>query len=126
MVLGTNGVPLDMGAAARTVTPELRLALSLRDGHCLFPCCDAPDEECEAHHIVPWWLRQMTCLENLVLLCPYHHAMVEPPRFWTGPTPDQWTVTMVNGTPQFTPPAALRSVSHDTRSDAPPPLADTG
>ncbi|NHB84659.1 DUF222 domain-containing protein [Tessaracoccus sp. HDW20] len=80
VVLGTASEILDLGRTRRLVSDEIRLALSIRDRGCAFPGCDAADHECEAHHVVPWWDGGRTCLGNLVLLCPKHHKLVEPPR----------------------------------------------
>ena len=54
-VLGGPSTVLDVGRDNRLVTPELRAALVLRDGGCVFPGCHARPSECEAHHIIPWW-----------------------------------------------------------------------
>lgn len=91
VVLGTQSEILDVGQSQRLVTPAIRRALSLRDGGCVFPRCGATDAECEAHHVVPWWDGGDTSLGNLVLLCPHHHAVVEPLRF--GSDNDQWQIT---------------------------------
>lgn len=108
MVLGTDSAVLDVGHDHRLVTPEIRRSLSDRDGQCQFPGCGAPDERCEAHHVKPWWDGGPTALNNLVLLCPYHHSLVEPPRFWSGPPPDRWSVRMTAaGRPEFHPPQRL-------------------
>nr|WP_231980457.1 HNH endonuclease signature motif containing protein [Tessaracoccus coleopterorum] len=80
VVLGTASEILDLGRTRRLVSDEIRLALSIRDHGCAFPDCDAADHECEAHHVVPWWAGGATTLGNLVLLCPKHHKLVEPPR----------------------------------------------
>jgi len=107
-VLGGASEVLDVGRAHRLVPPGLRRALGLRDRGCAFPTCDAPDPRCEAHHIVPWWAGGATSLTNLVLLCPHHHGVVEPPRFWSGPPPDRWTVRVADdGLPEFVPPRGL-------------------
>lgn len=107
-VLGGASEVLDVGRAHRLVPSGLRRALGLRDRGCAFPTCDAPDPRCEAHHIVPWWAGGATSLANLVLLCPHHHGVVEPPRFWSGPPPDRWTVRIADdGLPEFVPPRGL-------------------
>ncbi|HEY3834373.1 MAG TPA: HNH endonuclease signature motif containing protein, partial [Acidimicrobiia bacterium] len=31
---------------------------------------------CEAHHVIPWWAGGATNLDNLVLLCSFHHHVV--------------------------------------------------
>ena len=125
VVLGGNSEILDVGRSRRTVTPEMRLALSVRDGGCRFPGCDAPDEVSEAHHISPWWASGATAIYNLVLLCPHHHALVEPPRFFDGPRPDQWVVVMVDGQPDFRPPKVLGR-AESRPAGPPPPMSRTG
>ena len=49
-------------------------ALVLRDQHCQFPGCDRPPEWTDAHHLVHWLHGGTTDLDNLVLLCRYHHV----------------------------------------------------
>ncbi|MDO5534667.1 MAG: DUF222 domain-containing protein, partial [Propionibacteriaceae bacterium] len=105
VVLGTDSEILDVGRTHRLVTPAIRRALTLRDGGCTFPGCQTPNEQCDAHHIIPWWDGGTTSLSNLVLLCPHHHGLVEPPRFFTGPPPDRWEVRLTpRGRPEFLPP----------------------
>lgn len=123
VVLGSGSEILDVGRTDRLVTSPLRRALSARDGGCAFPGCDKPDEHCEAHHIIPWWCGGPTSLDNLVLLCPHHHATVEPARFYpelsdSGSSPPghaggvprhstRWEVRMAaDGFPEFLPPSS--------------------
>ena len=49
------------------------IALYARDQGCSFPGCDTAPEWCERHHIVPWIDGGATDLDNLTLLCRYHH-----------------------------------------------------
>ena len=120
VILGTAGEILDYGRSARLVPPALRRALAIRDRRCTFPGCDAPDARCEAHHLVPWWAGGTTCLENLILMCPHHHALVEPPRFWSGPPPDRWQARLdPAGLPEFLPPRGL-DPSRTPRTNRPP------
>ncbi|MDF1488127.1 HNH endonuclease signature motif containing protein [Tessaracoccus caeni] len=79
IVLGGDSEILDVGVAHRFVTPAIRRALSVRDGECVFPGCTATDAECDAHHVIPWKHGGPTSLGNLVLACPHHHALIEPP-----------------------------------------------
>ena len=105
IVLGTNSEILDVGRTQRLVTPPIRRALSIRDGGCTFPGCQTPDSRCDAHHITPWWAGGTTSIDNLVLLCPHHHGIVEPPRLWEVPPPDRWEVQLNQlGLPEFIPP----------------------
>lgn len=104
-VLGGNSEVLDVGRAARLVTPPIRTALILRDGGCAFPGCDIRPNLCEAHHIRPWWDGGETALHNLVLLCHTHHGVVEPAKFSLR---DQWEVGIgADGLPEFRPPARM-------------------
>nr|NLD41573.1 DUF222 domain-containing protein [Actinomycetales bacterium] len=108
VVLGSKSEVLDVGMEQRLVTPAMRRALTLRDGGCVFPGCDVPPERCEAHHVVPWWMNGPTALHNLVLLCPHHHGVVEPPRFFTAPAGSRWQIRMgESGKPELIPPRAL-------------------
>ena len=85
-----GGGVLDVGRARRTIPPALRRALEVRDRGCVI--CGRPPRWCDAHHIVHWADGGPTSLDNLVLLCRYHHRQVHhgriqlPPRF-TPPDP---------------------------------------
>lgn len=127
VVLGTESEILDVGRTQRLVTQAVRRALSVRDGGCVFPGCGTADVRCDAHHIVPWWAGGSTSLANLVLLCPHHHGLVEPPRFWSGAPPDRWQVRLDgSGRPEVIPPARLTaertriSVARDRRPGGSP------
>ena len=102
-VLGADGQPLDVGRAQRLYTGALRTALVLRDQGCAFPGCDAPASACEGHHTVPWVLGGETSLANGVLLCPFHHRMVEPDPCRR--PEHNWEITLdETGNPWFAPP----------------------
>ena len=68
---GTDGSVLDVGRRRRTVDRRLRKALEVRDGGCRFPGCDS--RHTQAHHAVPWSEGGRTALDNLILLCRFHH-----------------------------------------------------
>ncbi|HSO69116.1 MAG TPA: DUF222 domain-containing protein [Arachnia sp.] len=104
MVLGTPSRPLDVGRTHRLFTPAIRAALVERDQGCVFPGCAATPAVCEAHHIAPWWAGGATCLANGVLLCPFHHRLVEPDPLQSEES--QWQVALdpATGMPWFTPP----------------------
>ena len=113
-VLGTGSEVLDVGTTVRLVTPAIRGALTLRDKGCCFPGCDIAADGCEAHHVIPWWAGGKTALNNLVLVCPHHHALVEPPRFWSGAPPDRWQVQINDhGMPEISPPRRLNQELRD-------------
>jgi hypothetical protein len=89
-------VPLDVGREQRTVTAGQWAALVVRDRGCAFPGCTRPAEWCIAHHIVHWADGGPTDLDNLVLLCGYHHRVVHH---------GGWQVIMAaDRHPQFLPP----------------------
>lgn len=109
VVLGGRSEVLDIGRAQRLVTPAIRRALSVRDSGCV-PSCDVPDARCGAHHVAPWYAGGKTCLSNLVLLCPHHHQLREPPRIFDGPPPDRWQIRLdADGLPEVFPPGPRRS-----------------
>lgn len=110
VVLGSESEVLDVGRAQRLVTPSIRRMLSLRDGGCVFPGCDKRDASCEAHHVKPWWAGGSTSLENLALLCPHHHSLVEPDRY--NNRRDNWRLYIdeVTHRPVVVPPNRLTDV----------------
>ncbi|ORB30510.1 HNH endonuclease signature motif containing protein [Mycolicibacterium parafortuitum] len=67
-----HGRPIGTGRATRTVGRRLRRALEHRDRCCVVPGC-ASTRGLHAHHIVHWEDGGETELDNLVLVCPYHH-----------------------------------------------------
>ncbi len=68
------GSILDVGRKTRTMPPALRRALESRDRGCRFPGCGL--RFTDAHHIRHWADGGATKLENLVLLCQFHHRLV--------------------------------------------------
>jgi hypothetical protein len=72
-VLSTTGAVLEMGHSRRVATATQTMALIARDSGCSFPGCDHPPEVCERHHITEWVDGGLTNLDNLTLLCRFHH-----------------------------------------------------
>jgi Domain of unknown function (DUF222)/HNH endonuclease len=69
------GQPLRMGRIAREPTAAMLRQVRYRDRECRFPGCGSR-RFTQAHHIV-WWERGgATDLENLILLCTFHHRLV--------------------------------------------------
>jgi hypothetical protein len=65
---------LNRGRTTSTVSPAQRRALEARDGRiCSMPGCTRT-HGLDAHHIVPWALGGKTDLDNLALVCGYHHT----------------------------------------------------
>jgi hypothetical protein len=87
IMLDSDGVPLEMGRATRTFTPDQYRAIMLRDGGCRFPGCDARADRCEAHHAITTWEDGGdTDLVNGLAMCrgPGHHRILHE---------GGWTVT---------------------------------
>lgn len=76
IVLGPDGVPLELGRSHRLFSPAQRRALTVRDGGCRFPGCSRPPRYTDAHHIVPWSQGGASDLPNALLLCRHHHRLV--------------------------------------------------
>ncbi|MGH7882562.1 MAG: HNH endonuclease signature motif containing protein, partial [Candidatus Dormibacteraceae bacterium] len=73
-----QGDVLHVGSAARSTPLRMRKALNLRDCHCQWPGCSIPARECESHHQQHWADGGRTTLENVRLLCGYHHRLHHP------------------------------------------------
>jgi hypothetical protein len=76
VVLDPTGAVLDVGREYRTATPAQFAALIARDGGCAFPGCTRPASWCIAHHIIHWADGGETNLDNLALVCTWHHTVV--------------------------------------------------
>jgi hypothetical protein len=72
-VLNSAGAVLDLGRTRRIASHNQTLALTARDAGCSFPGCDRGAQWCERRHIVEWVQGGETNLDNLTLLCRYHH-----------------------------------------------------
>jgi hypothetical protein len=75
MIVDRLGVPLDLGRRARRLNRAQRRALAHRDGGCIFPGCNRPPSQCDAHHVQEWNDGGPTDMANLALLCRYHHGV---------------------------------------------------
>ncbi|GAA3561125.1 HNH endonuclease signature motif containing protein [Microlunatus spumicola] len=94
-LVSPTGVVLQLGRSRRLATPGQTMALVARDGGCSFPGCDRPPEWCERHHVTAWVDGGATDLDNLTLLCAWHHHN------FAG---RGWTCLMVDGLPAWVPP----------------------
>lgn len=66
---------VDLGRTQRVISPALRRALEARDSRvCAMPGCDRT-HGLAGHHVVHWSHGGRTDLDNLVLLCRYHHRL---------------------------------------------------
>ncbi|MCA1006166.1 HNH endonuclease [Rhodococcus hoagii] len=98
-IVMSDGVPIDLGRSSRTVPKKQRRALVARDHGCAFPGCGAPPAHCEGHHVKHWADGGPTDLDNLVLLCRYHHQLLHH---------SHWEVKIgTDRKPWFTPPSTV-------------------
>lgn len=96
--LQRRGQVIGAGRSTRVISRRLRRALEYRDRTCRVPGCNAT-RGLHAHHIRHWEDGGPTELDNLVLVCPYHHRMHHRGEITiTGPA-DQLTVTDRDGEP---------------------------
>jgi hypothetical protein len=96
-----TGRPTEVGRAHRLVPVWIRKALHARDRGCRFPGCRAPAPWTDAHHIRPWARGGPTDVDNLILLCRFHHGLVHEGR-WTirlDPGTGEVAATRPDGTP---------------------------
>jgi hypothetical protein len=112
VVLSDTGGVLGYGRARRVASAQQCLALAARDKGCSFPGCDRPPAWCESHHIVPWIDGGPTDLDNLTLVCAFHHREFAK---------RGWTCQITDGAPHWKPPAFIapdriprRNTAHDT------------
>ncbi len=69
-----DGQGIGSGRETRLINRRLRRALEYRDRCCVVPGCGAT-RGLHAHHIRHWEDGGPTELDNLVLVCPYHHRL---------------------------------------------------
>jgi hypothetical protein len=76
IVFGPNSEVLDYGRKTRIVPRGLRRVVIARDRHCVASGCDRSAKWCDVHHII-WWIDGgETVIDNLCLLCRYHHTQI--------------------------------------------------
>ena len=81
-----DGTVLDVGRKTRAIHPAMRRALTHRDGGCRFPGCSV--KHCDAHHVEHWADGGETKLDNLLLLCRFHHRALHEGGFRVVLEPD--------------------------------------
>jgi hypothetical protein len=75
-VLLADSMVIDVGRATRSVSAPAMRALRVRDKGCRFPGCDRQVNWSNPHHIIYKSRGGLDKLENLVLLCYFHHRLV--------------------------------------------------
>jgi hypothetical protein len=98
LVHDSRGGVLTCGRQRRFANQNQIDALIARDGGCAFPGCDHPADWCQRHHIREWAHGGPTDIDNLVLLCGYHHR-----KFLS----QGWRIEIHDKVPWFTPPPTI-------------------
>ncbi|SLM88419.1 HNH endonuclease signature motif containing protein [Brevibacterium yomogidense] len=93
-----GGRTVEVRSQGRFATRSQMAVLAARDQGCTFPDCDAPAEWCEAHHIVAYARGGKTEIDNLTLVCPFHHRWFER---------SGWESVFRRGLPGWLPPRAV-------------------
>jgi hypothetical protein len=70
-----RGTPLSVSRKQRTVSTPVRRAIWARDRCCTFPGCHRT-RFVQAHHVDHWVDGGETTVDNLVLLCWFHHRLL--------------------------------------------------
>jgi len=76
VLLGPDGVILEMGREVRTATPGQQSFVWVRDKGCTWPGCDRPPWWCQIHHIIFWLDGGFTDVGQMTLLCHFHHHKI--------------------------------------------------
>ena len=87
VIHGSDGQAVGIGRVSRDVPAWLMRQLRHRDNGCVFPGCGTK-RFLKAHHIEPWMEGGRTDLDNLALVCSFHHKLVHEYR---------WTVALGEG-----------------------------
>ena len=105
---------LAYGVTRRIASPGQALALIARDRGCTFPGCCRPGQWTQRHHIREAVDGGPTDLDNLVLVCGWHHRNFGR----LG-----WTVHLQDGRAWWTPPATVDPDRQPIRNDTHHPTA---
>jgi hypothetical protein len=76
LVMNGESEIIDVGSCTRVIPSALRRAVIARDRHCTYKECDRPARWCDVHHKIHWADGDETCLDNLCLLCRFHHTLI--------------------------------------------------
>lgn len=100
VVLDADGQVLHYGHEQRLATEAQRRTLMVTDIGCTWPGCSVPGVWCECAHCEPFRTSGRTSIDDLALLCGYHHRYADT---------HDWTMKRTGGRVWFTPPAWIDS-----------------
>ncbi len=75
VAMAGTGEELNVGRRTRSIPPAIRRVLHERDRGCRFPGC-THQRFLHGHHVRHWLHGGETSVDNVVLLCTYHHRLV--------------------------------------------------
>jgi hypothetical protein len=102
VVLGGDGVVLDVGRACRLATVDQRRALAAMYARCGHPDCHVAFQHCRIHHVTDWTTGGVTDVDNLIPLCATHHHLVHEGGWSLTLQPDRTiTLTRPDGTVHY-------------------------
>lgn len=92
VTLAATGAVLGISSPERCFTTAQALSIAARDGErCFTPGCTTPHTALQVHHVIPWRDGGPTNTGNGILLCYWHHQLVD-----NGP----WRYRMTRGLPE--------------------------
>jgi len=71
---------IDVGVCQRLFSGATRRAVEVRDQQCFHEFCDAPADECDVDHVVPYSAGGPTVQQNGRLACGFHNRARHKPR----------------------------------------------
>ena len=89
---------LYLGRSRRLASPAQIAALAVRDGGCRFPGC-TQRRHLQAHHVRHWFHGGRTDLDNLLLLCGFHHRLIHDQGYRVRSDGETWIFHRPDGTP---------------------------
>ncbi|WP_170225722.1 HNH endonuclease signature motif containing protein [Pseudonocardia cypriaca] len=94
-----EGNRLYLGRSRRLATPAQIAALTVRDGAgCRFPGC-THTHYLHAHHVQHWLHGGRTDIDNLVLICSFHHRLIHDHGYHIRWTSAGWVFSRPDATP---------------------------
>ena len=98
VILGEDGVPINVGRTQRTATRAQRRVLRTMYRHCAYHGCDVAFDRCEIHHVDWFENGGATDLSNMLPLCSRHHHLVHEGGWTIHLAPDRTlTITRPDG-----------------------------
>jgi uncharacterized protein DUF222 len=94
-----TGNRMYLGRNRRLATPAQIAALTVRDGDgCQFPGC-THIRHLHAHHRQHWLYGGRTDVDNLILICGFHHRLIHDHGYRIRRLPGRWEFLRPDGTP---------------------------